>query len=186
MKKQYSISYFLLFVFCSHLVGCSSIKHNSYSANGSKKPLSVISKHHQQKILTYFIHKEDTLYQIFNIALNEKNEETILTGFVVETDSNKVEQYYKMLADPKYKTASPEDELNTNQAHVFVSDYQLDKVGRITIDNSAVVRYDLYESSKKKNSNMSLGLKVGIWLVGAGTLVGGVLFLWSKRPTWEN
>lgn len=115
--------------------------------------------------LTYFIHRGDSLIQLFNVTISKKEKNIELIGWETSLDQLNLDVYNKIENGDKAKKFNEEEKLHSNQAHVFDNKVRSNN-GRISLYLDQSDQYILYQNGSKKNTNLT-------WIMPVATGVGG-------------
>jgi hypothetical protein len=131
--------------------------------------------------LTYFVHKGDSVYQLFNVSIEAEGskKETTVVGYLADTDARKYSVYEHMAQHPNEKFNNPEDKDIANQVHLFAQDFTFDEgTDKIRVTQDQTKRCELYKVGKNGAPKLIKGV-----CVTAG-LVGGVLVFSGLRKSY--
>jgi hypothetical protein len=158
---------------------CFLLSFLVFDCYGQDEPDSVVSywdlKHavkHNKKIarLTYFIHSEDTIIQLFNVSVKKVGSDVLLSGNVTQLDEDKIKMYEAMRSNSNLKEFEEDERINNgNQVHIFTQEL-LDE-NRIKLNLAIAEKYVLYNKTKTSRK------RVRKWVVPVLGAVGGLTVL---------
>ena len=173
LKVKYIIR--IITVFTTVLLSFEIYSQQQGTLNRDNSLMSRAVKHHNTiPRLTYFIHLEDSIIQLFNVSVEKTKEDIHVIGYTADLDVNKLKLYQTMRDNPKLKIKDENDKLNANQVHIFVQNLVYNN-GKITVNKSSTDNYTLYEGGiSKSNKKWIKPLLMAVISVG---VVAGVIIL---------
>lgn len=167
----------LFTVCCSILLSFKTFGQQKDSITSDNRLMSKGVKHNKKiPRLTYFIHLEDSIIQLFNVSAVKNKEGVEIVGYAIDLDKDKINLYERMRDNPKIKFENENDKFNANQVHMFVQKIKYDE-GKVIVNQSFTDDYVLYKNgmSKAKLKNW----KTPVLLVGlaAGITTSVILIL---------
>lgn len=129
---------FILAIIISSFNSIYTYAQDSTNSVGVRKAKKAMRHNKKVTRLTYFVHNEDSIHQLFNVTLSEENDHVILRGWTVETNNEMIQVYQKLKVDKKGKKLSPEEKLLSNQAHISVKNFESEN-GFVTVVLDSVI-----------------------------------------------
>lgn len=160
---------FLAFLF---FIQCNAEAQDSTVVVGNKSAKKAIKHNSTIPRLTYFIHRGDSLIQLFNVTINKNESNIELIGWETPLEQINLDVYNKIENGDKVKEFSEEEKLHSNQAHVFDNNVRSNN-GRISLNLDQSNQYILYQNGSRKNTNLKWVMPVatGVGATGFATLL---------------